>query len=153
MAQTVKSLPAARETQVQSLGQEDSPGEGHGYPLQYPCLENPMGRGPWRATVHGGRKESDTPEPLHFKKTEVGRVRPHAGRFSEWRPDEGCRSVEQTEGAGGSGWAGSWGGASPPLEDVEVRSKMQGLREGEEGGGRLPGPSGRGRKPTGLADL
>ena len=46
MAQTVKSLPAARETQVQSLGQEDSPGKGHGYPLQYPCLENPMGRGP-----------------------------------------------------------------------------------------------------------
>lgn len=42
--------------------------------------------------------------------------------------------MEQTEGAGGSGWAGSWGGESPPLEDVEVRSKMQGLREGEEEG-------------------
>ena len=31
------------------------PGEGHGYPLQYSCLENPMGResqGPWRAAVH-----------------------------------------------------------------------------------------------------
>ena len=30
-----------------------SPGGGHGNPLQYPCLENPMDRGSWRATVHG----------------------------------------------------------------------------------------------------
>ena len=30
-----------------------SPGEGNGNPLQYPCLENPMDRGAWRATVHG----------------------------------------------------------------------------------------------------
>ena len=27
-------------------------GEGHGNPLQYSCLENPMGRGAWQATVH-----------------------------------------------------------------------------------------------------
>ena len=30
-----------------------SPGERKGYPLQYPCLENPMERGAWWATVHG----------------------------------------------------------------------------------------------------
>ena len=30
-----------------------SPGEENGCPLQYPCLENPMNRGAWRATVHG----------------------------------------------------------------------------------------------------
>ena len=29
-----------------------SPGGGHGNPLQYPCLENPMDRGAWQATVH-----------------------------------------------------------------------------------------------------
>ena len=29
-----------------------SPGGGHGNPLQYSCLENPMDRGTWRATVH-----------------------------------------------------------------------------------------------------
>ena len=29
-----------------------SPGEGNGNPLQYSCLENPMDRGTWRATVH-----------------------------------------------------------------------------------------------------
>ena len=32
------------------------PGEGNGYPLQYSCLGNPMGRGAWRATVHGVTK-------------------------------------------------------------------------------------------------
>ena len=29
-----------------------SPGEGHGNPFQYSCLENPMDRGAWQATVH-----------------------------------------------------------------------------------------------------
>ena len=29
------------------------PGEGIGYPHQYSCLENPMDRGAWQATVHG----------------------------------------------------------------------------------------------------
>ena len=30
-----------------------SPGEGNGNPLQYSCLENPMDREAWQATVHG----------------------------------------------------------------------------------------------------
>ena len=34
-------------------GLERSPGGGHGYPLQYSCLENPMDRGAWQATVYG----------------------------------------------------------------------------------------------------
>ena len=34
-------------------GLRRSPGEGRGYPLQYSCLENSMGRGAWWATVHG----------------------------------------------------------------------------------------------------
>ena len=29
------------------------PGEGHGNPLQYSCLQNPMDRGAWWAAVHG----------------------------------------------------------------------------------------------------
>ena len=40
VAQLVKNLPAMRETWVQSLGWEDSPGEVRGYPLQYSGLEN-----------------------------------------------------------------------------------------------------------------
>ena len=35
------------------LGLGRSPGEGHGNPLQYSYLENPMDRGTWEATVHG----------------------------------------------------------------------------------------------------
>ena len=38
-----------------------SPGGGNGNPSQYSCLENPMDRGGWWATVVG-RKESDTTE-------------------------------------------------------------------------------------------
>ena len=34
-------------------GSGRSLGEGNGNPLQYSCLENSMGRGAWRATVHG----------------------------------------------------------------------------------------------------
>ena len=34
-------------------GSRRCPGEGNGNPLLYPCLENPMDRGAWRATVHG----------------------------------------------------------------------------------------------------
>ena len=33
-----------------------SPGEGNGNPLQHSCLENPMDRGAWQATVHGVAK-------------------------------------------------------------------------------------------------
>ena len=40
VAQLVKNPPAMWETQVRSLGWEDSPGEGKGYPLQYSSLEN-----------------------------------------------------------------------------------------------------------------
>ena len=35
------------------LGLGRCPGEGNGYQLQYSCLENPMDRGAWQATVHG----------------------------------------------------------------------------------------------------
>ena len=44
------------------LGPGRSPGGGNGNPLQSSCLENPMDRGAWWATVHGVAKESDTTE-------------------------------------------------------------------------------------------
>ena len=43
------------------LGSGRSPGGGHGNPLQYACLENPMNRGAWWSIVHRV-KESDTTE-------------------------------------------------------------------------------------------
>ena len=39
-----------------------SPGEGNGSPFQYSCLENPMDRGAWWATVHGMAEASDMTE-------------------------------------------------------------------------------------------
>ena len=51
-----KESTAMQETQVRSLGWEDSPGEGNGNPLQHSCLGNPMNRGAWWATVLGVTK-------------------------------------------------------------------------------------------------
>ena len=47
------------------------PGEGNGYPLQYSCLENPIDRGVWQATVHGVARVgydlvTKPPPPRHF---------------------------------------------------------------------------------------
>ena len=53
VAQTIKNLPAMQETQIRSLGCEDSPEVGSGNPLQYSGLENSMDRGAWLAKVHG----------------------------------------------------------------------------------------------------
>ena len=56
VASLIKSLPAnARQTKyaVSISGWERCPGEGNGNPLQYSCLENPMDRGAWQATVRG----------------------------------------------------------------------------------------------------
>ena len=51
----VKNLPAnagdlREEGLIPELGR--SPGGGHGNALQYSCLENPMNREAWQATVH-----------------------------------------------------------------------------------------------------
>ena len=64
----VKNLPAnaGHIRDVGSIpGQGRSPGEGNGNRLQYSCLENPMDEEAWRATVHGGHKESDTTGHAH----------------------------------------------------------------------------------------
>ena len=41
-------------------------GEGNGTPLQYSCLENPMGGGAWWAAVHGVTKSLTQPSDLTF---------------------------------------------------------------------------------------
>ena len=52
VAQTVKNPACSGGDSGSIPGSGRSPGEGHGNPLQYPCLENPVDRGAWRATVH-----------------------------------------------------------------------------------------------------
>ena len=60
VVRVVNNLPAsARDLRTMGSipGSGRSPGEGHGKPLQYSCLENPMDRGAWQAkiqtVVHG----------------------------------------------------------------------------------------------------
>ena len=55
VALVVKNPPANAgdiRDMVSIPGSGRSPGEGNGYPFQYSCLENPMDRGVWWATVH-----------------------------------------------------------------------------------------------------
>ena len=59
MVLVVKNLPVnagdIRDVgSISVLGR--SPGEGHGNPLQYSCLENHMDRGAWQAIVHRDAK-------------------------------------------------------------------------------------------------
>ena len=58
----VKNLPANAGDPGSIPGLGRSPGEGNDYPLQYPCLDNPMDRGAWQATVPWVPKESDMTE-------------------------------------------------------------------------------------------
>ena len=54
----VKNPPAnAGDIDMHSLpGSGRSPGRGHSNPLRYSCLENPMDKGAWQATVHSTAK-------------------------------------------------------------------------------------------------
>ena len=81
----VKNLPANAEDSgdsglIPGLGR--SPGRGNGNPLQYSCLENPMVRGAWQATVHGVLKSWTR------QKTEPTCMQIHRshlqGLFSHW---------------------------------------------------------------------
>ena len=58
----VKNPPAMRETWVQSLGWEDPPGVGKGYPLQYSGLEHSMG-----CIVHGVTKSWTRLSDFHLE--------------------------------------------------------------------------------------
>ena len=56
----VKNLPANAGDVDSIPGSRRSLREVNGNPLQYPCLENPMDSGPWRATAQGVAKELET---------------------------------------------------------------------------------------------
>ena len=55
-----KLAPPANAEDIRDMGSipgwGGSPGEGHGNPHQYSCLENPVDGGAWWATVHGVTK-------------------------------------------------------------------------------------------------
>ena len=87
MALAVKNLlaSAGEVTDMGSLpGSGRSPGGGHGDPLQYSCLENPMERGAWQATVHRVEKSQTRLKQLS--------MHGHNGRSEERRVGKECRS-------------------------------------------------------------
>ena len=88
----VKNLPADAGDirDVDSIsGWRKSPGGGHGNPLQYSCLENPMDTGVWWATVHGVTKSRTRLKRPHARTSTLflfqlaARVSAHAGFLQE----------------------------------------------------------------------
>ena len=72
-----QGLPLWRRNKESATDEQDtgwirgsgrSPGGGNGSPLQYSCLENPMDRGAWRATVHGVTKSQTRLKHLNNSK-------------------------------------------------------------------------------------
>ena len=79
MAPVLKNLPTnVRDIRDLSLipGSGRSPGGGHGSPLQYSCLENPIDRGAWQATVQSWTQLSDL-APMHASTTTVKTLKLH----------------------------------------------------------------------------
>ena len=70
----VKNLPANAGDVGSVPGLGRSPGEGHGNPFHYSCLENPMGRWVWQSTVHGVTRVRHNPvtmQPPPMLKVEI----------------------------------------------------------------------------------
>ena len=96
----VKNLPAnsgdVRDT-GSIPGSERSPGGGHSNSLQYSCLENPMHRGTWQATVHEVTKSHTQPKQLSKHKQKMqpkdaGPCRPGLARWHHSRePTYRCK--------------------------------------------------------------
>ena len=66
MAQIVKSLPAMKETWVESLGQEDPLEKEMAIHPSILAWKNPMDGGAWQATVHGFTKSRTQLSGLTF---------------------------------------------------------------------------------------
>ena len=93
-------------------------GEGNGTPLQYSCLENPMGGGAWQAAVHGVAKSqiqlSDLTFTFHFHALEK-----EMATYS-------CSCLENPRD-GGARWAAIYGVAQSRtrLKRLSSRSSKQ----------------------------
>ena len=81
----VKNLPAQAGDPGLIPGLRRSPGRGNGNPLKCSCLENPMDREAWRATVYGVMKESDMTKHTHMHMSACFiQIFPPHGRFNLW---------------------------------------------------------------------
>ena len=85
-----KNLPACNARDIRDAGSipglGSSPGGGHDNPLQYSCLENPMGRGAWQAAVPGvagvGHDCTTRPPPQSFTDLVFSILGPYVSHMS-----------------------------------------------------------------------
>ena len=85
----VKNLPVSAGAIRDSgsiLGSGRSPVGGHGSPLQYPCLQNPVDRGAWRATVRG----------VAQSQTQVKRLSTHKSGTEHGSKDKPVNKIEKS---------------------------------------------------------
>ena len=83
------------------LGSGKSPVVGNGNPLQYSCLENPMDRGTWQATVHGVTKSwiqlSDWANPAYQTRSLIGKAHLINSNYCYWE-GEGAKIFMMKQG-------------------------------------------------------
>ena len=87
VAQTVKNLPAMRETWVRSLGWEDPLEESVATHSSILAWRIPLDRGAWRATVHGVTKSQTRLSTERPKKSSLWPLRPCKIQFQFTSPD------------------------------------------------------------------
>ena len=107
VALAVKDLPAnaGNVRDARSIpGTRRSPEGGHGNPLQYSCLENPMKRGAWQAIVHRTAKSSawlkqNTTHTCGYYKTTVSSLREcnQGGKGTLMRATQKARASRETQ--------------------------------------------------------
>ena len=106
----------------QLLLYRDIQGEGNGNPLQYSCLENPMGRGAWQAAVHGVAKSqtqlSNFTFTFHFPLSCIGE--------GNGNPLQ-CSCLEKPR-EGGAWWAAVYGVAQSRTRLKQLSSSSRDIQ-------------------------
>ena len=96
-----------QEMQVQSLGREDSPGEGNGNPLRYSHPGNPMDRGAWRGVVRGAAETEQhstwVPDPQLYLFHDYSLLHPRMSTGRYWFSSHA--SFQSMGNSGGKSWA------------------------------------------------
>ena len=116
VAQWVKNAPAGNTGDMGSIpGSGRSSGVGNGNPLQYFCLENPIDRGAWWATVHGVTESWTQLKQLSMQTPEVS--------------DNNVMGTKEEIKWGFSTWSPTGKGPHPPLLVINSSTYISNLVE------------------------